>query len=353
VTISNNIAETGICSGFYCDCNESSGLKLFNVTISNNHIESGIGGIRLYNCLDAELTNVNILNNSAATFGLGGIEIWGGDLILTNVLIADNSGPVGGITAGASNVELVNVTVVNNTGSLYGGLVIHDQSAISLKNCIFWGNSPQEIAFYHNTPGSLSVSFSDIQGGEAGIFNPNGSPVQWLEGNIDEDPLFADGLLPFTLLSGSPCIDAGDPDTVYNDPEDSNKPGYALWPAMGTVRSDKDAYGGPNTIYWIVTAVEDDKNEDLQQPTEFSLSQNYPNPFNPSTTIKYAIPKRTSVGLILYDILGREVEVLVNEDQDAGQYKINLNAGGLASGIYFYQLQAGSFIETKKMILMK
>jgi hypothetical protein len=56
---------------------------------------------------------------------------------------------------------------------------------------------------------------------------------------------------------------------------------------------------------------------------------------------------------VLYDILGREVEVLVNEEQDAGQYKINLNAGGLASGVYFYRLQAGSFVETKKMVLIK
>jgi hypothetical protein len=122
---------------------------------------------------------------------------------------------------------------------------------------------------------------------------------------------------------------------------------------MGTVRNDMGAYGGPNTIYWIVTAVEDDKNKDLQQPTEFSLSQNYPNPFNPSTTIQYSIKERTSVELVLYDILGREVEVLVNEEQDAGQYKINLNAGGLASGVYFYKIQAGEYAEVKKMILLK
>jgi hypothetical protein len=93
--------------------------------------------------------------------------------------------------------------------------------------------------------------------------------------------------------------------------------------------------------------------DELTLPTEFRLEQNYPNPFNPSTTIQYGIKERSSVELILYDILGREVKVLVNEEQDAGYYKINFNAKSLASGIYFYRIQAGKFIETKKMILLK
>jgi len=87
--------------------------------------------------------------------------------------------------------------------------------------------------------------------------------------------------------------------------------------------------------------------------TAFNLFQNFPNPFNPSTTIHYAIKERSSVELVLYDVLGRKVEVLINEEQDAGYYKAKFNAGRLASGIYFYRIQAGSFVETKKMILLK
>jgi len=93
--------------------------------------------------------------------------------------------------------------------------------------------------------------------------------------------------------------------------------------------------------------------DELTLPTEFNLEQNYPNPFNPSTTIKYGIPERTFVELRIYDILGREVEVLVNEEKEAGYYKVNYDAAKLASGIYIYRLQAGSFVETKKMVLMK
>jgi len=85
----------------------------------------------------------------------------------------------------------------------------------------------------------------------------------------------------------------------------------------------------------------------------FSLQQNYPNPFNPSTTIKYSIPKQSYVTLKVYDILGREVAALVNEKKPAGVYEINWNASKLSSGVYFYQLKAGEFIQTKKMILIK
>ena len=85
----------------------------------------------------------------------------------------------------------------------------------------------------------------------------------------------------------------------------------------------------------------------------FSLTQNYPNPFNPSTTIKYKIPELNFVTLKVYDVLGKEVAILINEEKPAGSYSVELNAIALPSGIYFYKLQAGSFVETKKMVLLK
>jgi len=88
-------------------------------------------------------------------------------------------------------------------------------------------------------------------------------------------------------------------------------------------------------------------------PTEFSLKQNYPNPFNPSTTINYSIKKNGLVILIVYDILGKEVAALVNENQEAANYSVNFNASNLPSGIYFYRLKSGGFSSTKKLILLK
>ncbi|QQS36630.1 MAG: SBBP repeat-containing protein [Ignavibacteriales bacterium] len=91
----------------------------------------------------------------------------------------------------------------------------------------------------------------------------------------------------------------------------------------------------------------------LLSPKEFQLAQNYPNPFNPITTIQYSIPQRSNVVLKVYDVLGNEVAVLVNEEKYRGVYSVNFDASQYASGIYLYRIQAGSFVETKKMILIK
>jgi len=88
-------------------------------------------------------------------------------------------------------------------------------------------------------------------------------------------------------------------------------------------------------------------------PKVFSLSQNYPNPFNPVTTIKYGLPQGAYVSLTIYNIAGQRVTTLVNEEQQAGYHEVNWDGKGMASGIYFYRIQAGQFTQTRKMILLK
>ncbi|MEO8513665.1 MAG: T9SS type A sorting domain-containing protein [Ignavibacteria bacterium] len=88
-------------------------------------------------------------------------------------------------------------------------------------------------------------------------------------------------------------------------------------------------------------------------PDEYSLSQNYPNPFNPSTKISYQLPNAGNVKISIYDALGQNVSVLVNKSQNAGNYSIEWNAGNLPSGVYIYKIEAGSFTDSKKMILVK
>ena len=95
------------------------------------------------------------------------------------------------------------------------------------------------------------------------------------------------------------------------------------------------------------------ENEIDKNPSQYFLLQNYPNPFNPSTSITYQIPKPELVSLKVYDVLGREVAVLVNEEKSQGSYEVQFIGNGLTSGIYFYQLKAGNYSETKKMILLK
>ncbi|MCU0365384.1 MAG: T9SS type A sorting domain-containing protein, partial [Ignavibacteriaceae bacterium] len=103
----------------------------------------------------------------------------------------------------------------------------------------------------------------------------------------------------------------------------------------------------------IITDVEDEK----QIPSEFALEQNYPNPFNPSTRIQYQVPNISQVTLKVFDVLGNEVATLVNEEKTAGSYEVEFQSSvgshQLASGIYYYQLRADSFLKIRKMILIK
>jgi hypothetical protein len=88
-------------------------------------------------------------------------------------------------------------------------------------------------------------------------------------------------------------------------------------------------------------------------PKTVELLQNYPNPFNPSTTIRYALPERMHVTLAVFNTLGQVVATLVNENQDAGFHDVRFDGSGLASGVYFYRMQAGDFVQTRKLVLLR
>jgi hypothetical protein len=104
---------------------------------------------------------------------------------------------------------------------------------------------------------------------------------------------------------------------------------------------------------WVFTDMTTGIGETPSVSTDFRLFQNYPNPFNPATKIEFSMPQSGFVNLEVFNILGERVNVLINEERIAGKHSVQFNAKHLASGIYFYKLQAGSFIETKKMILLK
>jgi hypothetical protein len=101
----------------------------------------------------------------------------------------------------------------------------------------------------------------------------------------------------------------------------------------------------------VITSVEQENSSIIVD--DFRLGQNYPNPFNPSTTINYTLPKNGDVTLKVFDVLGREVKMLVNQTQQAGNYNVSFNASDLPSGIYFYELNSNNFVQVKKMMLLK
>lgn len=119
-----------------------------------------------------------------------------------------------------------------------------------------------------------------------------------------------------------------------------NKPGYYEYRLKQMDLDGKSAYIGTIQV-------------ELGLPKTITLYQNYPNPFNPTCIITYALPNQTHVTLRVHDILGRVVQTLLDEMQDAGLYEVQLNASGFASGVYFYRLAAGSFVDTKKMLVLR
>ncbi|MDZ7762872.1 MAG: T9SS type A sorting domain-containing protein [Melioribacteraceae bacterium] len=175
-------------------------------------------------------------------------------------------------------------------------------------------------------------------------YNENSAYYDWLTYS-DLDSLFITD-------PDDPNVD--DPVIIPAYPEQTIAPGdsliYYVAIAYGVDEADMlismqqavDKYG-------LLTSVED--NQTL--PSEFSLNQNYPNPFNPNTKISYQVPQKDLVTLKVYNVLGKEVTTLVNEEKPAGFYTIDFDASGLASGVYFYSIQYGSSIQTKKMTLLK
>ena len=140
-------------------------------------------------------------------------------------------------------------------------------------------------------------------------------------------------------------------DSFYVDLDVTDAGAYEYWvTAVDLSGLESEA---SNSVSAVLSA-----DENLGLPTVFALSQNYPNPFNPSTQIQYALPEETRVVISIYDLMGRKVRTLVNDVQNAGYRSVMWNAtndmGRLVSaGVYIYSIQAGDFVQNRKMVLMK
>ena len=129
-------------------------------------------------------------------------------------------------------------------------------------------------------------------------------------------------------------------------------------PALGTLRNDMGAYGGPCACRWNNPGIEgrqtlDYRVESLIAPESIELNQNYPNPFNPSTTVSFFLEKESQVTLRVFNVLGEEVATILSDRVESGNHQITWNAGNLAGGVYLLRLETPHAVKTKKMILMK
>ena len=236
----------------------------------------------------------------------------------------------GGAAIGRSDsLRFENNTIFGNIAAKGGGIYSGNDSSIFLLNNIIWGNiSQMDTAQIYTTDSLLTVQYCCIQDGWPG------------EGNIDLDPLFVDpeggdfhlrwDNFPIEDETKSPCIDAGSPWSPL-DPD--------------STRADIGALSFDQHV-----GIDD---EPPALPREIRLLQNYPNPFNSRTTIQYAMPEAGPVKIEVYDLLGRRVGAPVDEFKPAGYHRFVWDAGDLATGVYFYKIQAGDYTETKKIVLVK
>jgi hypothetical protein len=301
---------------------------------------AGGGGIR------AGDGNPKILNNvitrNKGRYGAGIVLNWTGALVKNNI-VSDNSGgqDYGGGALWMNHDGPAAKIIENNTFARNKTVAVYVwQGSSIIRNSIIWMDSSVSAVQIGVRTGGPTVTYSNVQGGWTGI------------GNIFNNPQFAD--TSFHLDDNSPCVDAGDTSAIFNDPEDTLSPGTAGLPSCGGLRNDMGAYGGPGAGP-LANFISPTRmgSQDLLCPNKIQLEQNYPNPFNPSTTISYTIPKRMFVSLKIFDILGREIEFLVREYQQAGLHKIKYKGDNINSGIYFLVLQADDITIAEKISFIK
>ncbi|MDP1759858.1 MAG: T9SS type A sorting domain-containing protein [Candidatus Woesebacteria bacterium] len=340
---------------------------------------------KTYNCISSYATS-------------GGIYVDGGrDLIIENNISYHNGW---GIEIGcevlgktSSNITVRNNLLYNNieSGFAFGG---YDYPATSGKilNCNFSGNTIFSNDSTNSTDGEVFISYSEncsfqnnivytsannwafTQNGTVPLnltsdynlfYSPAGTAnISFLYAGSNytgfssyktgtdkdfnssfENPIFVTTALPnpdLHITTTSPANNAGNPSFIAGSGEVDMDNQIRVY--NGRVDIGADEFGStPASVERL----------SIDLPTHFSLDQNYPNPFNPTTTISFSLPSKSFVSLKVFDDLGREVSTVLSEVLSAGNYTRQWNASDLTSGIYFYRLQAGSFTETKKLVLLR
>jgi len=275
-----------------------------------------------------------------------------------------------------SEPEIIgNAIMGNRANGLGGGIICLESSALIKDNIIFKNGHvlvggggiacllvSSSTIITGNTISENEVLIGSLEIGGGGVLCLDASPT--ITYNIISDNTSNNG-------AGIFCKDGSNPVINYNNIYNNN--GYGLKNADSTLIIDAeynwwgDASGpsgvGPGTgdsvsqwvdyEPWLEGVSEIEERLFNAIPKDYVVYQNFPNPFNPKTSIRFDIPELTFITIKIYDLLGNEIETLVNEEKPAGTYEITWYAEGLPSGVYFYRLQAGDFVETKKMVLLK
>ena len=316
-TIKNNIITD----------NEAINVPAGTTSAGGGAIRCGDGNPHIYN---------NIISNNKARYG-GGIVLNYSGADIRNNIISGNSGgeDYGGgglwfLSSGDTPAFLENNTIVNNSSAQGGGGIRLWSSNAILTNNIFWGNTGATTPQIQGSTGG--VTYCCVQGGLTG------------EGNFGDDPGFLNSA--FILMDGSSCIDAGRPEVSYNDPEDSENPGNALYPAKGILLSDVGAYGGPGClpVPGPITGI----GEPSLLPERINASL-YPNPASSIVTVKIKTQKATAVSVQLCDTGARLITELDSKVIN-GVAEIQTDISDIRPGTYFIRLITAQESQVLKLI---
>ena len=308
-------------------------------TLSGGMANGNYGGIRTgYEC-----SNINIFDNWI------GMNHWGIYVMGSNNMHIQNNF-IGTVQKGTEFIRLGNeeagiflsegahdnFILENNIQFNYVGVYVYDTNTVKNK-------------ISHNS--ITSNIYSGIildQGGNTNLSSPvisnvNSSSVTGTSLPNSTIEVYTDSSHQGAKFIGETTSDGfGNFQLVFN-PEETLKNITAI---QIDAEGNTSGFSLPKTV-----GITNGKNSSL--PNHYELYQNYPNPFNPVTRINFSIPNTNYVTIKLYDILGKEVAILVNEEKPAGNYEINFDAGNLSSGVYFYRMKSGSYISTKKLVLLR
>jgi len=350
-----------------------------HATVSRNVLVGNTGGYGpvVFDGGGSPAMSDNIISDNFAHDGGGGILLGNGSTPrIENNIIVHNQAPPGGGGIGCwtnGNAVIINNTIAHNYGRLGGGIFCaYDSDPILINNIVYgnWATSGNQL-YIEDDNSEPMVAYCDIEGGKDGFGGPGAgaSYTGHYEHNTDAEPLFADTASGnYRLSDSSPCIGAGI-DSIQLSGAWYHAPprcfGGNARPSPQGSKPDLGAFENPLGLIDEVGASSE------ASPNRFSLEQNYPNPFNPTTVIRYSVPSSTgrdlvstggregqvpgvsAVKIVVYDLLGREAAVLVNERKAPGRYEVKFDGSRLSSGVYFYRLQAGNYVETKRLLLLK